>query len=262
MSLLQALSTQAKKAYEQKNWKNACQYFDTYFKKSYPEDKPDKTMTLEDAIMLFKYANSLYEKIKSESNNKFSEEDIETIASYLLTSKQVFADAPKGSFPIEHYTDTFELLGQLALYNNQFKNAYNEFSNGYSLAVENKCGWRIRLSFIYNKVIALENQEKPRQAIEAVNEGLHLIEEELSANPDEVNAGLLNEFKASLTSKIDELKEDIKEQDENKDVIKEEEDHNDIEEEEEEEEEEAENAEKPDPAVEKPDSEAVTKQES
>ena len=224
---LNAIISQAESAYKDKDWKKACKHYDSYFTKAYKEKKnpedPDKEITLEDALRLCHYAESLFEQMKSEStNSKFDQDDIETVVEYLLSARNTFSKhSDESTFPLDKYIDTYDLLGQISLYINQFKRAQKQFDKGFQKAIEKGCSWRIRLSLLVNKATALEMQEKPRQAIKTIEDGLKIIEEEVAKKPDEDQLALMNEFKESLQNKITELQGDIKEQDENKDTLKE-----------------------------------------
>lgn len=228
---LEVIATRAEKAYKNKDWETACKLYDDYFRKLY-KSKGEK-MSLKDALKLAHYAESIYGQMQSQPNSKdFDQEDVDTVAEYLLSARKAYDENPDQSvFPLDKYIDTYELLGQVALKVNQFKLALKEFSKGYQKAAENNCNWRIKLSLLFNKVIALEMLEKPRKAIATIDQGIELINDQLSQNPPEDQVTLLNEFKEDIQKKRNDLQGDIKEQEDNKDtIIEEEEDDNEEEE--------------------------------
>lgn len=237
-SLAEAFLKQAESSYKNKNWKLACQYYDNYFNKTYPD--PNAEMKIEDINILVRYAISLYEKMMADgaATKKYDQEDIETIASYMITAQKRYATADPKDYPFERRIDTYDILGQVALLNNQYKNAALVFTEGYDIAEANPdVNWRIKLSLLFSISISYEMQEKPLKAIEYVNKGLELIANQFNNSPSEAEAELLESFKNDFNSKLNFLQEDAKEQADNKDILKSEEESDEevnIEEEEEE----------------------------
>lgn len=245
-ALAEAFLKQAESCYKNRNWKLACQYYDNYFNKIYPDSNTE--MKIEDINILVRYAISLYEKLQAEgaATKKYDQEDIEAIASYMITAQKRYATADPKDYPFERRIDTYDILGQVALINNQFKNAAQVFTEGYEIAEANpEASWRLKLSLLYSISIAYEMQEKPLRAIEAVNKGLELITQQEKNSPSEEEADLLKSFREDFNTKLSNLQEDAKEQEENKDILKEDESEDDdinVEEEEEEAADENENA--------------------
>ncbi|KAH0789386.1 hypothetical protein GPJ56_006663 [Histomonas meleagridis] len=241
-TLLDAFLEQAERAYRNKNWKSACQFYDSFFTRAYPEENPD--MTLEHINILVRYATALFEKVQADSanssNKKYDQSELETIVSYMITAQKKYETAEPGTFPFERLLDTYDILGQVALINNQFKRAAQVFRKGYEKANENpETPWRIKLSLLFYEAIALESQEIPKKAIDVVNEGLALIAQQEEKTTSQEELDLMKSFKDDLNTKLTQLQEDAKEQEENKDILTtEEEDENEGEGEEEEEEEE------------------------
>ena len=251
-TLLDAFLAQAERAYHNKNWKSACQFYDSFFTRAYPDPNPD--MTLEHINILVRYATALFEKVQAESatTKKYDQEELETIVSYMITAQKKYEAAQPGEYPFERRLDTYDILGQVALINNQFKRAAHVFREGFQVANGNPdTPWRIKLSLLFYEAIALESQELPKKAIEVVNQGLSLIAEQEAKTTSQEELDLLKNFRDDLNTKLSQLQEDAKEQDENKDILATEEDENEDEGEEEEEEEALENAEEGDNNVEK-----------
>jgi hypothetical protein len=218
--LTKALSDQAERAFKNKNWKQACTHYDTYFKKVYPE--PDAEMSLPDTKMLLHYAQSLFCKVQSEAvNSKYDLEELENVTAYVLTARRRFEAFPD-EMRIDDVVDTHELLGQVALMNNQFDQSVQEFTEGYQKACAGGAPWNLRLSMLFNKVLALEMREKPQLAIAALEECIALADEELSAQPPPETVEKLNDFKREFSEKMKQLQEDAKEQAANPDLAKEE----------------------------------------
>jgi hypothetical protein len=240
MSLKQALLNQAEAAYRAKDWKKASNSFETYFKKAYPGSDPE--IAVEDAKRLLHYGVSVFHKAQSEGvHNQYDAEELETAVACLLNVRELWRSSRSaGPLTLEDNADTYEVLGQIALLNNQFLRAAGDFRDGYKFACENGLHWRIRLSFLFNVVIALESREKPLQAINAINDCIRLADEELAKAPAPEDARILDEFKRNFAVKLVQLNEDAKEQAENPELRKADRDRDDAEEEEEEEEEAAE----------------------
>lgn len=233
MSLQQALAKKAEIAYNQKEWAKACNSFDLYFKKTYPDQS--KPFSIEDGVKLYQYANSLYNKIFAEKKTDYDQDDIDTIVEYVLSAQKTYNESSeKEKFPIPTYFDTFVLLGNIALEMKNYKQAETNFTSAYDVAIKNNCSWRDRLSSQFLRSIALEYQEKPKDAIELIENGLAIIEEELAKNPEEEIQKELLGFKNDLESKKSELEEDLTEQKQNPDILKNDDDANQEEEEEEE----------------------------
>jgi hypothetical protein len=131
-------------------------------------------------------------------------------------------------------------LGEVALMNNQWAQAEEQFWKGYDFACAIPLRWNDRLSFLWSLAIALENDEKPQPAIDIVNQCVALADAELAANPSPEDTQNLLDFKRSFEEKLALLAEDAREQEANKDVLKAEREEEEVDEEEEEEEEAAE----------------------
>jgi hypothetical protein len=238
MSLKQALANQAESAYQAKDWKKASNNFETYFKKAYPTEDPE--INVEDAKRLLHYGVSVFHKAQLEGvNNQYGAEELETAVACLLNVQDLWRQSQaSGPLTLEDSADTYEVLGQIALLNNQFQQAASQFRKGYRFACEHQLHWRVRLSFLFNVVIALESREQPMRAIEATNDCIRLADEELAKGPSRDDTQSLEEFRRSFTRKLAQLSEDAKEQAENPDLQKAGEEEDTEEEEEEEEEEE------------------------
>lgn len=241
MSLAGALLTQADRAFKSKNWEQACKFYDSYFTKAYP-DQDNAQMSIPDSVHLINYGQCLLEKLQpkpEQGQNKYDKEEIEYVTEYLLTARQRLLDAEPGTYPVEKLIDTYEYLGRIGLINNQFKRAADEFRNGYTRASNDPAiNFRIRLSFLFYQLIALESMEKPLDGIEIANLGIELITQELAkATGDDVTT--LNEIKTNFETKKHELEQDAQEQAANKDVLKPEEEEEEEDDDDEEEEEDA-----------------------
>lgn len=234
MSLKEVLRTEAVRAFNSKNWAQACVRFDNYFKKVYPDEGVE--MSEEDTTLLLQYAEALFEKVKQEAvNNKYDLEELDNVASYALAVKNSLK-------AVDAKIRDRELLGEVARINNQFEQSEREYLDAYKIACEENQSWRIRLSLLYNVAIAQEAREKPVDAMESIKECIKISDEELAKNPSAEDVELINDFKKEFEEKTKHLQEDAKEQEDNKDIIKDEDDNNEEDDQNEEEEEEEEAA--------------------
>jgi hypothetical protein len=248
MSLTTALATQAEAAFTHKNWKKACLHYDQYFSRVYTQ--PNSELSDRDLILLLHYARSLFRtaEIDTPTGKKAYDQDaIETVTEYALTVLTRFESAPAGTFSPTDRIDTYELLGQVALLNNQWGQAEEEFRKGYDFACAAGLPWNDRLSLLWSVAIALENAEKPQEAIAVVNDCVALADAELGKVVSPEDADRLQEFRHEFQEKLTELADDAREQEANKDVLKKEEKETEEEEEDAEEEEEEDVAEDGDP---------------